>query len=244
MRRGKKNFFSSRYIIEEFINFENMLSCDGYSVGKDIVRFFSHDYGELLMESLQKTNDNIVRTNNIYYTDINFLWSVFKECSKILEVFSLEGELTPFHFEWFYDINTKQIYFCEVGKRFGGGSIPFLIKYSFDVDILQEYWLNLTSDVIQKDCIKKKEGLPIPNVISATYSSYKRNGTIVEIPDLEKFNWTLNTWFFASEGEKTKQSASIVDCLFISEFISKTDEEYYENLKKIRSLAEEVEYIL
>ena len=101
-----------------------MLTCDGFAVGSNIQYIFSNGYEELLLNTLNEQSGYIIRTNHLYWNDIELLKKIFAACKNILEVFTIEEQVTPFHFEWFYDDQSKQFVFCEVGKRFGGGAIP------------------------------------------------------------------------------------------------------------------------
>lgn len=99
---------------------------------------------------------------------------VKEEVKKILTHLTVTDELTPFHFEFFYDINAEKIVFCEVGKRFGGGKIPTLIQESFNINILEEYWQLLflsDSDLISSNLL-------LPSKISTYYQATRRDGEV------------------------------------------------------------------
>lgn len=238
-----KKYISDNFLIEEFIAEKNMMTCDGYSIGNNIIRFFSHEYDELILESFESTKEIVCRTSSLYFLDKEFLWIVFQECRKVLSLFSVKGELTPFHFEWFYCLEDRKVYFCEVGKRFGGVSIPFLINYSFNIDILKEYWELLVSEE-KRDVsdIKYIEQIPIPRVISSNYSPYRRGGIIKSMPSIEEFGWTKNTWIFVQKGTKTEKARKIIESLFVTEFISENETDYRDNLKNLRTLTNMFEY--
>ena len=244
INRGDKisvKYFSGKYLIEDFISLSRMMTCDGYAFGAKVCRFFSHEYEELLLDSLNTTKEIVVRTNKLYSTKISLIEKVYEECIKVLSEFSVEGELTPFHFEWFYSEQTEELLFCEVGKRFGGAEIPKLIKYSFNIDILKEYWEAL----IEGDKGRYVDGaksLSIPVKISTTYSPYRKEGTLVSVPKQEEFDWTENTYIFVKPGEKTENAQSIVENNFMSQFTSKDESDYQENLKKIRALTNKFLY--
>lgn len=236
------DIFSGNYIIEEYIELNNMLTCDGYSIGDKIKRMFFHEYDDLLLNSLNKGKEKIIRTSSLYSKNIEILKLAFIECKKVLEIFSLKDEITPFHFEWFYDEINSKVFFCEVGKRFGGGNIPFLVDYSFGINVLQEYWDQLVNGE-NKD-IKKldKDTLFFPKCLSTSFSPYKKEGVIKYIPDISEFSWTKNTWIFIKEGDVLKTATTIVENLLLSEFISFSEEEYNENLYKLRSIVQKIKY--
>lgn len=239
---GIENLYSGNYLIEEYIDVNDMFTCDGYSIGSEVVRFFSHEYEELLLDSFSSNHDFVIRTNSYYWKDCEMIWKAFIESRKVLEIFSVKNEITPFHFEWFVDTSSGEMIFCEVGKRFGGADIPFIIEYAFNVDVLKEYWNILESRKNELTVIRTITDLEQPNLIAATYCPYKREGKIISIPDKSLFDWTNNTWIFVKDGTETRNSSSIVENIFISEFTSKTEYEYYKNLKRLRELRDMFEY--
>lgn len=248
IHRGDSNFenidniFSGNFLIEGFINLDNMFTCDGYSVGSNIVRFFSHEYDELLLDSLSSSFDLVVRTNSNYWKNKEMIWKAFQESEKVLQIFSIKNQITPFHFEWFVNILSGEMFFCEVGKRFGGANIPFIINYAFGIDILQEYWKNPQTNGSHLSIIKTKEELPQPKLIAATYCPYTKSGKLISVPDHSLFDWTKSTWFFVNLGTETKPSSSIVENLFLSEFVSKSENDYKNNLEKLRNLRNQFKY--
>lgn len=236
--------FSGNYLIEEYVELSEMLTCDGYSIGSNIKRFFSHRYPHLLLDTLTEPGNGelILRTNDLYTTNLDFLKLVLIECKKVLETFSCNGELTPFHFEWFFSEPDNRLVFCEVGKRFGGASIPFLIEYSFGINILTEYWNILSLDSLETIPDVTEENIILPQNISASLAPYKKNGVVSGVPSTDKFSWTKNTWIFVQEGDTTEAANTIGETLFISEFVSSNEEEYQENVQRLKKLAGEFEY--
>lgn len=239
-----EEIFSENYMIEEIVEFPNMLTCDGYSFGTSIKRFFSHVYPEgLLLDSLQAEGSGacIIRTSPMYSTNVKFLKKIFKECKKVLELFAIQEEITPFHFEWFYN-KENELVFCEVGKRFGGGSIPFLIQYSFDVNILKEYWEQLENGENKTISCVSEEKLMFPQKISATYAPYKRKGRVIECPSEEEYDWVEKSWIYVYKGSVCETPQSIVENAFIVVFVSLTEEEYLKKMSKAKELAQNIMY--
>ena len=127
------------YIAEEYINYDKMFTVDGYTDLDGHERYFSHEYDRKISDF--KLNPYMTAyTNHFYYTDKNKLKDLFRLSKKVIEALATRGEITPFHIEWFYIEKEDKFVFTEIGKRFGGVRIPELIKNSFDIDIIKEYW--------------------------------------------------------------------------------------------------------
>ena len=237
------HLFCGEYFIEGFVELDRMYTCDGYSIGNQIMRFFSHEYDEMLLQSFETSKDLIVHTNSMYWDNLELIWKLFEETKKVLTILAIEGEITPFHFEWFIDIRTQTFYFCEVGKRFGGGNIPSIIQRSFGVDVLYEYWEKICKNQLNNvNPIEKITDLTLPHNIAATYSPYTKKGKIISAPDTSLFEWTQFIWFFVSEGSTTNASSSVVENLFLAEFTSDTLDEYRLKVAKLRDLSKQFKY--
>lgn len=239
-----EEIFSGNYMIEEVVEFPNMLTCDGYSFGSSVKRFFSHVYPEeLLLDSLQEggSGECIIRTSPMYSTNIKFLKEIFRQCKKVLEIFAVQGEITPFHFEWFYN-RKNELVFCEVGKRFGGGSIPFLIQYSFGINILKEYWDQLEKGENKTIPCVSEEQLIFPKKISTTYAPYKRRGRVTQCPSEKEYEWAEKSWIYVHKGAICETPQSIVENAFIVVFVSLTEEEYCRKMCRAKELAKSIVY--
>lgn len=234
-------YFLGNFLVEEYLSFKSMMTCDGFSIGQDIQRWFSHEYEEPLFDSLSTTKELVVRTNHLYFSNTALLNKARHGCEKVLKLFAIEKEVTAFHFEWFYSEETMELCFCEVGKRFGGASIPMLINLSFGVDILKEYWERVVGPS-KKSSPNDCQSLSKPSKIATTYLPYKDSGNIVEVPDKEEFNWTIRTDYRVQSGQDIEKTEMIMDGLFSSIFISKDEKDYKENLYKIRKLAKKFNY--
>ena len=218
------------YIIEERVSMSKMLTCDGYSIGSNIKRIFFHEYEELVLDSLIDGKPIVVHTHSAYFSNIKFLNMVKEEVKKILTHLTVTDELTPFHFEFFYDINSEKIVFCEVGKRFGGGKIPTLIQESFKINILEEYWQLLFSS--DSDLISSN--LLLPSKISTYYQAPRRDGEVKWVPNFENIPWITQFRCFVYKDEITNAAQSVVESTFYCIFISETLDEYSKNIRFVQ----------
>lgn len=138
---------SEDFLLETRKDFDTMFTCDGIAVNGKIQFFFTHEYvGNIL--DVKTTFINIIRTNS-RYNDSIFIQRLQAETQKVLDCLGTE-KIHPFHAEFFYNSTKDELSFCEIGKRFGGGNIPLLIKSAFHFDILDTYWKLINSIPIQK----------------------------------------------------------------------------------------------
>lgn len=240
-----KSIFQGNYIIEELVDINRMLTADGYAIGSKIKRFFSHDYPEgLLLDSMEDDGcgELIVRTNGLYDTNRDILYKVLEGCKRILNEISVQDEMTPFHFEWFYDEKKSKIVFCEVGKRFGGGSIPQLIQEAFNIDILKEYWSQMKYGEDKSILEVSSNNISVPSKIACTYAPYKKKGLVINSPSDEEFDFFIKYWKYVKVGDVFEMPHSIVENAFIGIFISISEEEYAEQIVKARKLSQKIKY--
>lgn len=242
----ENNFYkyNMKYLIEEYIDIDYMVTGDGYSIGKDIVKFVSHEYGKPLLKSLNSDKkEYIIRTNINYNSNKPIIDNLMKECKKILEVFVLDESVNPFHFEWFYDYKNDEYYFCEVAKRFGGASIPFLANYAFNIDLPYEFWVSFIrkgDDIFEKT---NKNQIIYPQKIAVSYSvGFKGGAKILKMIDKKELEWTKNSWIFAKENQELKESNTISDLIGIIEIICEDEADYNNKLEKIRNIMEGIQY--
>ena len=222
-----------KFMIEEFVEMDNMLTCDGYAVDAKIERAFFHEYDDLVLDSIVGGKDFLLRTHKDYYGDDKILKESIETCTAILKTFSVVGEVTPFHFELFFDRKKGEIIFCEVGKRFGGGEIPTLILNSFGVNIIKEYWEKVLDTNTSK--ITRYE-LDKPTKISGFYQAFRENGIVRYVPLINGLDWITVHRTFVEIGDKTTTANSIVESVFFSVFTSSSEEEYDEHVKYLRKL--------
>ena len=84
--------------------------------------------------------------------------------------------------------------------------------------------------------------LLMPAVIATSYSPYLREGVITKVPEKIYFNWTEKTYFFVNVGDKMTSANTIVQNEFLSIFISKSENEYLNNLRRMAYLSAQFEY--
>lgn len=111
-----KRIYNGNYLVEEYVELKQMLTCDGFAVGSNIQYIFSNEYEELLLNTLNEQSGYIIRTNHLYWNDIELLKKIFAACKNILEVFTIEEQVTPFHFEWFMMTKVNNLCFVRLEK--------------------------------------------------------------------------------------------------------------------------------
>ena len=187
-----------------------------------------------------------MRTSKLYNKNLRSIQEkIFEESKKILQVVSFNEEITPFHFEWFYSPETQEILFCEVGRRFGGGEIPRLIKNAFDVDILEEYW-SISSKKVSIDNMITLNYTNIlsPLKISAAYFSVKKEGKLVNKPDRSKFSFTDMTWRFSKIGDvKEGKLESVAESDFLSIITAENESDFIDKIKILDNISEDYKYV-
>ena len=214
----KEKLSSKSFLIEEKVLNPKMITCDGYAVGKKIIRFFIHEYNDLITNALSQNSYTAIFTSDIN-TIYDKKYQIKGLCQKVLNRLGMENELTPFHFEWFYSGN--EFVFCEVAKRFGGANIPQLINESYNIDILNEYWNeSFPSDIDSSDKLH-------PHKLSCCILAYAKKGTLKSVPNLPK---SLKCKFkiykcFVKEGDFCEDSKELSNQLFSCMFTSNSLEE-------------------
>mgnify|MGYP001003983828 CR=1 FL=1 len=230
-------YWIDKFMIEEFVTMDSMLTCDGYSIDSNIERAFFHEYDNLVLDSIIEGKDLLLRTHKDYFKDNQILKRSIEICTTILKNFSVAGEVTPFHFELFFDRKTGEIIFCEVGKRFGGGEIPTLILNSFGVNLIKEYWDRVFNTKPSK--INRYE-LEKPRKISGFYQAFRANGVVKYVPAINDLDWITIYRSFVEVGENTTTTNTVVESVFLSVFTSSSEKEYKEHVKYLRKLREQV----
>ncbi|MGT2783993.1 hypothetical protein [Streptococcus merionis] len=235
------SYFGDHFMIEEFVELKSMITCDGYAIGNSIKRFFVHDNVKLLLESLNSTNGYYLLRTSRFYSDTDLIRLIFLECEKIIKEFSVSGELTPFHFEWFVDPYKGQVVLCEVGKRFGGGDIPDLINDVYDVNILKEYWQIMSSSNSIEN-IDYGKTVKIPEKIAATFALYKQTGYVQILPDANELPWAESVYFTINIGDYVKASENIVENSLLVRFICNNEKEFQEKTEQLEMFSEKIVY--
>lgn len=202
-------------LVESFVHYDRMFTVDGYTDFQGHSRFFSHEYNNKLSD-FKKTGYFTLHTSSFYYEDQQLLQKLFALSKQALQALNVEKDITPFHFEWFYSDKDQSFVFTEVGKRFGGAKIPKLVKQSFGVDLLEEYWKMQEGRVKEIDWEQPLS----PRVCSSSYVQLTNGKTMMEsledkIPDL--FTYEQNY----SIGEPSRAAESIGDAFFLAQFTSR-----------------------
>jgi|GEM_PF-1673507 len=240
------SYISGSFIIEEMTDMKFMVTADGYSKKGEIKRYFNHEYSVLELDAKDNKKNQYVRTSKLYNKNLRSIQEkIFEESKKILQVVSFNEEITPFHFEWFYSPETQEILFCEVGRRFGGGEIPRLIKNAFDVDILEEYWRISSKKVSIDNMITLNyTNILSPLKISAAYFSVKKEGKLVSKPDRSKFSFTDMTWRFSKIGDiKEGKLESVAESDFLSIITAENESDFIDKIKILDNISEDYKYV-
>ena len=194
-----------------------MFTVDGYTDFKDNKRFFSHEYNSKVSD--YKENKYLtLHTSSLYYNDLDRLKRLFNLSKKVLSQLCPMKGITPFHLEWFYSIKDDRFIFTEAGKRFGGGKIPELIKESFGIDILSEYWAIQEGDEINTKIMN--ENYLYPRVCSTTYIQFQ-NGLKMSKELKSKIPNLLNYSQYVPIDQTSRVANSINDSFFLRSFIAK-----------------------
>lgn len=208
-----------------------MFTTDGICDGDKIVAFFIHQYEEPIFQTFENSKRHITRTCYLDLND-NLRTKLFKNTQTILRTFNKNGEIFPFHMEWFYD--GKDIIFCEAASRFGG-KIGQLIKSTYSFDIYEAYWNlvlnNGVSTSVDLHSILK------PKKISFNYSAYLNEGTLTHIPDMG-----ADIKMKAKINEKYMQSANIQQNAFETYKSVESESEYRKSISELDRLNQSLIY--
>lgn len=216
------NYYTSKdYLLETVEQFDAMFTCDGIAVNGKIAYFFTHEYvGNIL--DIKDSFFNVIKTNS-KYSDTSFIKRLKEETQTVLYNLGTEA-VHPFHAEFFYHSESDRLSFCEIGKRFGGGNIPLLIKLAFQFDILETYW-RLKNDIsYHPKCLNQ------PKRFASTLAVFQ-NGKRQEPPVLPvKYD------YFREYPEKLEEKAtSLEDLRYLITFsadIKEDFEQVFESLKE------------
>lgn len=224
-------FTESEVLIEEKINIQTMYTCDGYAVGDEIIRFTIHEYEEPIMDSISGSKETIVRTSRVYHENTEIAYRLLSLCKDVLSVLTVKNEVTPFHFEWFYD--GDNLIFCEVGKRFGGAKIPRLIEDEYGFNVLAEYWdllINGANPSKYRIC-----NLPIPRCIAMSFTAHTRKGKVSNVPRIIENDACIKEIVnYVKTGELLEETSSFSDTLFSARIRVDNEQEYREKLDLLR----------
>lgn len=130
---------TDQVLIEELVDYEVMLSCDGIVSNGKLIYAFVHEYIGKITEISEK-NINIKRTASYYWKNPKVINAIIQNSQKVVDYLGDKNDTYPIHFEWFYSEKKNELIFCEGACRFGGARIPFLIEDAFGLNILSKYW--------------------------------------------------------------------------------------------------------
>lgn len=216
--KNKNGYFSDKdLLVEEFVHYDKMFTVDGYTDFNGHERFFSHEYNNKLSD-YKENGFFTLHTSSLYYDNNALLNRLFVLTKQALRALAIEKEITPFHFEWFYSSQTNSFIFTEAGKRFGGAKIPLLIKNSFNIDILDEYWKLQEGDI---SSITYNDSHNFPSCCTTSYIQLE-NGKIMTKRLDDKIDNLLLYSQSIPVGEKTKNAASIGDAVFSAQYYNNT----------------------
>ena len=207
------DYYSTKdYILETVESFDTMFTCDGIAVNGKIEYFFTHEYiGNIL--DIKKNYFNIIRTNS-FYNNEQFIERLKNETQCVLDNLGTE-EVHPFHSEFFYQADTDRLSFCEIGKRFGGGNIPLLVKQAFKFDLLATYW-KLINGNLEKNNYNEK-----PQFIALTLAIFQSGQK--QLPPTLPITFD----YYREYPEKESISATSLDDLrFLITFTLKSQQEF------------------
>lgn len=229
--KNENGYLSNKdLLVEDFVHYDRMFTVDGYTDFNGHERFFSHEYNSKLSD-FKSTGYFTLHTNSCYYNNMLLLRNLFILTKKALKALSVSRDITPFHFEWFYSEKNNKLIFTEAGKRFGGVKLPRLIKNSFNIDILNEYW---TLQEGKANEIDYSQQTNIPKCCSTSYVQLENGKKMNEsfknrFPNLFTYNQNIPL------RKKSKKASSIEDTFFLAQYSTKTprqSDEIAENINK------------
>ncbi|EOL43662.1 hypothetical protein [Enterococcus caccae] len=227
--------YSGNYLIENYVPDTMMVSNDGYAIGSEIKHFFVHDYDQSVLTVVESTHEHIVRTSHLYKKNINLIEKMKETSQKILKRFNALSAINPFHIEWFINPKQGQLILCEIARRYGGASIPSLVLNSFHVDLLKEYWENISLDKV----VDTPMELELPSIISVSYQRTAEEGILKSLPEDALFEWTNFYYNFFQKNQKiTYKKEEQIPVYFIAEFSCQDDNDYQHKKQKMKLLSD------
>ncbi|MBC1925131.1 hypothetical protein [Listeria innocua] len=204
------------YILEEFVDYDIMLTSDGIAYDGQIHTFSVHEYGEKLTESLRKKNYATVSTSRFYNTDKKVIELIYDCTQKVLNKLMVCNYPIPFHLEWFYNITTGELTFCEGAARFGGAEIPKLIECTFDINVKELYWKLLLDN--NPTGTRENKRIYEPKYYATTFLSYRVDGVVKRLPEEHSIEWLEKYTCYVKIGEQLKKSNTAVENIFNAVF--------------------------
>lgn len=225
-------------LAESFVDAPRMVTGDGFAVGHEMQCFCVHEYDTGVLTSLKERRHGIaLGTSRLYDESVETVKSLFDLSSRVIETIGSATKVNPFHFEWFIPAEGEPV-FCEVGLRFGGMSIPRMVKYAFDYPLLEEYWAAMFSG--RKVAIPlDRDHLDMPARRAICYGRYRRSGTVVSAPTPDDFPMAHNAWIWVKAGDEGGCDASAVtDNAGMVEIIGDEHEDVLAKLAMVEAIME------
>lgn len=219
------------YIIENFVDYDTMLTTDGVYSNGNLLDFNIHEYGEKITDSLVHSNHATV--NSTCHSIDNELYNCLKDCThSVLNLLSSNNYSFPYHIEWFYSYENKKVTFCEGTARFGGAFIPELVKISQNKNMKHILWNNLFN--IFRDNIPETFYL---NKIACSFLGYRKSGKLVHIPHmkLNDLHWIHDSHTFVKINNKYHSTKNAIENSFFCTFESSSLEEYTARLSLLKN---------
>lgn len=228
------------YILEEFVEYDIMLTSDGIAQSDKIHTFVVHEYGDKLTESITKGSFATVSTCHFYATNPEIIEKVYDNTKRVLNKLKICDYPIPFHFEWFYNVKTRELTFCEGAARFGGAEIPKLIECAFDVNVKELYWNELLGGNLND--IKEKKTISKPKCYGTTFLSYRVEGIVKKLPDEQSVEWLDKYSCYVKKGDQIKKSTTAVENIFNAVFTCENYKDISKGIDKcVRLLTDEVD---
>lgn len=210
-------------LVEELVPHSRMLTCDGYAANGRIQRFYVHEYDAPVLESLGRLGTISLGTSEIYAQQPKLVTKLRDLCQSVLDSFDISAvRVQPFHFEFFID-NEGEPVFCEVGGRFGGMSIPRLIRYEYGVNVLEEYWNILLGGQVE---VPESDAPEEPTKWARCLLKYGEPGRVVRAPSKDDFDFAESVWIYAVPGSTRSEGADrLTDNSLIVELVGRNPAE-------------------
>ncbi len=220
----------NNYIMEEFVDYDIMLTSDGIAAGGKPLAFFVHEYGEKITESIKNSKYATVSTSHLYVKNLEIIDELLSLTAEVLDNLDTSPYPIPYHFEWFYNSITQELVFCEGASRFGGAEIPKLIQSAFEIDIKSLYW-DLLFD---SNALSSRQNIyeaTYPSYYATAFLSYRYPGSVKKLPEFHSTEWFEKYTCYVKLGDTIKQAENAVENIFNAVF---KVEDYDETPKKIQ----------
>lgn len=232
-----KDLSFDEYIIENYVDYDRMITVDGLVANGKIELFFSHEYDRKHLEMLFEGPDcTSIRTNRFYFDQAqkSKLKRLYEYSSKVVEKLGNLKQPFPIHMEWFYCEDSEEFYFCEAACRFGGKRIPQLVETAFDINLVKEYW-NYKLGLENKN---HSNFIPIPSRISTSFFVFLDEK--IQVRNLKE-SYNYDEYIQSGPiGESIKNVRSLESIRMLIRFTCSEEDKYDDEVKKIIKAVSEV----